>query len=182
MDSAFRKITENEAKELKTHLVFASYYYNDILNGERLISSILEGMKKYKIEKVMVTKIDMWREKLITKEAMDKYCKGEEDWGKYSVNDDLESLFGDLRLGKEPNEWVNTYFLPKLTEEEMELVKRKDTTYFETFDYKKNPDVEEVEMMLSESDSKFIDGWGRRHTFTIENSSEQNIFNRCNLQ
>ena len=52
---------------------------------------------------------------------------------KDSVNDDLESLFEDLRLGKEPDEEVLTYFLPKLTEEEMKSVNEKDATYFETF-------------------------------------------------
>ena len=71
----------------------------------------------------MVTIIYMWRQNLITKEAMEKFTKGEKSYGRHykdSVNDDLESLFEDLRLGKEPDEFVKTYFLPKLTEEEME--------------------------------------------------------------
>ena len=80
----------------------------------------------------MVTIILMDREKLITKEAMEKYTKGEEDF-KDSVNDDLESFFEDLRLGKEPDELIYTYFLPKLTEEEMELVEQNDTNYLQTF-------------------------------------------------
>ena len=145
----------------------------------------------------MVTMIRMERIKLITKEAMEKYTKGEEA-RKDSVNDDLESLFEDLRLGKEPKKKVYTYFLPKLTEEEMELVEQKDTNYFQTFNWP-NPDVPEAEMLLSESDSKFLQGWGGRKTFTIDlenedaappnkkvkidkNSSEENIFNCCNLQ
>ena len=44
----------------------------------------------------MVTIIYMQRRYLITKEAMEKYCKGEET-RKDSVNDDFESLFEDLR-------------------------------------------------------------------------------------
>ena len=56
---------------------------------------------------------------------MESYCKGEED-EKDSVNDDLESLFENIRLGKEPDEFVVSYFLPKLTEEELELVERRD--------------------------------------------------------
>ena len=122
--------------------------------------------------------IFMWREELITKEAMEKYCKGEE-YQKNSINDDLESFFEDLRLGKEPDEEVWTYFLPKLTEEEMELVETKDKsylkTYFEDAKYGVNPDVAEAEMKLSESDSKFACGFGRRKTFTIENSSSPSI-------
>ena len=108
------------------------------------------------------------------------YCKGEEE-EKDSVNDDLESLFEDLRLGKEPKKRVNTYFLPKLTEEEMELVERKDRNYFHTLQFL-SPDVEKAEMILSESDSKFVQGLGWRRTFTIRNLSEQNNFNCCNLQ
>ena len=67
----------------------------------------------------MVTNIDMWRTKLITKEEwQEKYygrnikgdtarvsIKGDTNRN-YSVNDDLESFFEDLRLRIEPNETV----------------------------------------------------------------------------
>ena len=124
----------------------------------------------------------MARRELITKEAMEKHCKAEilsvvED----SVTDDLESLFEDLRLGKEPNKIAATYFLPKLTKEEMKLVERKETNYLQTF-WSQYPDVPEAEMMLSESDSKFVYGTGWRTTFTIKNKSLQNNSNCCNLQ
>ena len=167
IDSTFQKITENEVKELKTHLVCAGGYHDYIfLRTENFLREI---MKKYNIKSVMITFIDMERLKLITKEAMENFCKGEQ-YEKISVNDDLESLFEDLRLGKKPNEYVRTYFLPKLTVGEMKLVQRKDPSYLETF-YFSNPDVEEAEMMLSESDSKFVQGLGRRRTFTIKNKS-----------
>ena len=126
----------------------------------------------------------MWRSNLITKEAMEKYCKGEKRI-KNSVNDDLESFFEDLRLGKKPKEDTVVYFLPKLTEEEMKLVERKDISYLETFQQtfrRLNPDVPEAEMMLSESNSKYVYGMGDRQTFTIENKFSQNISNLCNLQ
>ena len=128
----------------------------------------------------MVTSIGSARFKLITKEEMESYCKGEKD-EKDSVNDDLESLFENIRLGKEPNEWVYTYFLPKLTEEELELVERRDTTYLQTFQWS-NPDVDETEMMLSESDSKYVRGRSWRKTFVIENSSNKSLKNKCSLQ
>ena len=116
----------------------------------------------------MVTKIHLERMELITKEKMESYCKGE--WPeKDSVNDDLESFFENIRLGKEPDEEVETYFLPKLTKEELELVERRDTSYFQTFVESWNPDVDETEMMLSESDSKYVHGWSLRRTFVIEN-------------
>ena len=48
------------------------------------------------------------------------YMIDKEELPKESINDDLDSLFEDLRLGKNPEERVNTYFLPKLTEEEID--------------------------------------------------------------
>ena len=88
-----------------------------------------------------------------------------------SVNDDLESLFENIRLEKELDERVVTYFLPKLTEEQLELVERRDTNYFKTFAWA-NLDVSQTQMMLSESDTKYVRGWSWRRTFVIENLSE----------
>ena len=47
-----------------------------------------------------MTEIRLWRYNLITKERMENYSKGKES-EKLSVNDDLESFFEDIRLGKE---------------------------------------------------------------------------------
>ena len=122
-------------------------------------------MKKYKIQKVMVTKIFMNRVILWTKERMEAVCK---KFG--SINDDLESVFEALQVGKEPKGFAWSHLLPKLTQKEMKLVEIKDPTYLQTFSgwY---PDVKEAEMKLSQSDSKFVEGFGQRYTFTIENSS-----------
>ena len=128
----------------------------------------------------MVTRIHLERFILITKEKMESYCKGEK-YEKDSVNDDLESLFENIRLGKEPNEYIQTNFLPKLTEEELELVERRDTSYLQTF-FEPNPDVDETEMMLSESDSKYVYSWSWRKTFSIENSSQKSWKNKCSFQ
>ena len=40
-------------------------------------------------------------------------------------------LQATIRLGKEPDRW--SYFSPKLTEEELELVKRRDRNYLQNF-------------------------------------------------
>ena len=193
IDSAFRKSFLPEVKRLETHLVFASNYYYDHRYGhkENLESLILENMKKYKLKTVMVTIINLRRLRLITKEAMESFCNGQhylhnkdvlkEDQRQESVNDDLESLFEDLRLWKEPKELSINYFLPKLTKKELELVKIKHPTYSETL-YYSNSDVNEVRMELSESNSKFVEGLGSRKTFTIENPSSQNIIRNCFLQ
>ena len=137
-------------------------------------------MEKHKIKSCMVTSIHLARLKLITKEEMESYCKGERFWSN-SVNDDLESLFENIRLGKEPDEEVFTYFLPKLTEKELEQVERRDTSYFKTF-ARWNPDVDETEMMLSESDSKYVKADCYRRTFVIKNSYKKSLKNKCSLQ
>ena len=69
---------------------------------------------------------------------------------------------------------VQTYFLPNLTEQELKLVQRKDTSSFESF-MEPNPDAREADMIVSEWDSKFLNGCRDRKTFTIENSSSQNM-------
>ena len=156
------------SKKLETHFVFASHYY---FREDTFRSFILDGMKKYKIKPVMVTIIDMWRSRLITKEAMDNICKRQ-----VSVNDDLESLIEDIRLGKQPLEFCRTYFFPKLTKEELKAVARKDPSYLETLSHPFNKAVDEAEMKLSESDSKLVQALGSRKTFTLNNPSQ------CSLQ
>ena len=154
---------------METHFVYAGDYYWKFDYEERLKSFILKGMQKYEIKKIMVTIIDMWRDYLITKEARDNYCKGNDNHCNESVNDDLESFFDDLRLGKEPRGYVKTYFMPKLTKKELELVETKDFSFMNTF-WDVDADVDEDAMKASESDSKFVNAFGERRTFIIENS------------
>ena len=134
---------------------------------DRFRSIILKGMKKYDIKKVMITSLGMWRRELITKEQMENYCKGKEET-KRSVTDDLESLFEEIRLGKEPEDRAWAYFLPKLTKEELKLIKRNDRDFLKTF-LRPNPDVDIAEMKASESNSKYVSAFCLRKTFTIEN-------------
>ena len=129
----------------------------------QLRSLILEGMQENGIKKVMMTNIYMWRSRLITFEKMENFCKGEED-EKESVNDDLDSFFEDICLGKEPEDEALAYFLPKLTRKELKLVERKDSDFMHTFLRKMDADVEKTEMNLSESDSKFVLGFSVRNT------------------
>ena len=131
----------------------------------------------------MMTINRMQRERLITKEQMENYCKGFEK-EKLSVNDDLETLFQNIQLGKEPDDFVKNYFLPRLAEHELELVERKDEDFMKTFDETMNPDVYKSEMAASESDSKYVRGFGYRKTLTLKNSSnsKQKVFRCCSLQ
>ena len=157
------------------HLVYAGYHYYSLVNYEsRLKSFFLQGMKKYNIDKVMVSIIYMWRRDLITKENMLKrynektYWDGFEDYRNKSVNDDLDSMFQDLCLGNVPDDDLYTYFLPQLTEKELDLVENKDKTFMKTFSKGIFADVKEAEMKASESDSKFVYGYGRRKTYILK--------------
>ena len=109
---------------------------------------------------------------------MESYCKGEKSQ-KDSVNDDLESFLENIRLGKEPDEKVQTYFLPKLTEEELELIERRDKSYLQSLWYL-DPDVDENKMLLSESDSKYVKGLSLRKTFVIKNERRSHLKNKKN--
>ena len=123
-------------------------------------------MRKCRFKHVMVTFVIMRRFHLITKEKRDNFWLGN-DWFKESINNDTESFIDGIILGQKPDEFTNTYFLPKLNEEEMKLVARKDSAYLKTFEYS-NPDVEEAEMASSESDSKFCLTSCYRRTITCE--------------
>ena len=119
------------------------------MTRSKLRSLILQGIKQHKLKSAMVTNIVMRRWRLITHEKMDSYYKGKQPETD-SVDDDIESFFGDLRLGKEPNDRAVTYFLPKLTENELELVERNDPCYLRTFMVSgRTVGVEKAEMKLS---------------------------------
>ena len=196
IDSVFTKIVANKMEDMQTHFVYTGcYYFIGII--AKLRSLIMQRMKKYKMKKVVLTKIYMEQEYLITKEVMEKYCKQEiKSPVKVSVADDLESLFEDIclgnkiHLGHKLDDEVWTYFLPKLTREELELVAKKDSSYMAKFmgqfnddNDERNPDdidVDEAEMEDSESDSKFVKGSCRRVTFDIKQPSKLETY--CTLQ
>ena len=137
----------------------------------------------------MVTLIKMLRQRLITKEVMDNLCKPVErrtlsvsnsfetrlesihfgDNQKSSINDDLEKLFENIQLGEKPDEEAETYFLPRLTEHELELVEQKDEAFMKTLYVEMEADAHGCEISAFKSDSKYVHGWGHRKTFTIEN-------------
>ena len=164
-------LDQNNSKDLKMH--FLCTFYSGYWEGQIdiLRSVILKEIKKRKIQKAMVTLLYMHNKNLITKENMESYIDGKE-MRKESVNDDLESFFEKLRLGQEPTESVRTYFVPKLTEPELKLVAKKDSNYFKNFSWTDqgfNPDVDEIQMKMSDSDSKFVQAFCWRNTFIVEN-------------
>ena len=129
-------------------------------------------MEKYNIKHLMITFIAMRRKRLITLERRDYFCEGKSAYYKISLNDDFESLLEDIQRGKQPKDEVSTYFLPKLTGRDIKLVANNDPEYLKTFRHE-HPDVDEAEMKISESDSKFCHTHCERRTFTIEHTAGQ---------
>ena len=87
-----------------------------------------------------------------------------------SVQDDLESFFEKLKIGKEEREDIATYFLPKLTNEEMELVEMKDEEHLQEYVWhfiERPVDVDAEELERSESDSKYVRAKCVRYTFLL---------------
>ena len=177
--SAIEKVSESNTENLRTHVIYAGDYYN---NGRfymqnwnnSMISFVFEGLQMHDLKSAFVTGIYMFRHLLITKEKMEDTCLGKNEvFGilrKESINDDIESVYASIQLGEKPEPLALTYFLPKLTQRELELIETKDEDYLQTFRFK-YPDVDEKEMKLSESNSKYVkvDCW--RRTITVENPS-----------
>ena len=100
-------------------------------------------MEKYGIQSLILSELYMERRNLITKEkskeAYQGKLKNEDDWEDYkgSINDDLESFFENLQeissLEEIKKEEVYSFFLPKLTDEELELVEQKDREHMILF-------------------------------------------------
>ena len=105
IDSAF---FENQGN-FEIHLIYAGHYYLDA-REDKLKSFIWELMVKYKIQKVMITMVEMQREQLITKEMAERYCskpllipilkpmfKPMKSINR-SINEDIELFFENLQL------------------------------------------------------------------------------------
>ena len=135
---------------------------------------VLEKMKKFRINHVMVTTMSMERERLITKETRDSYYLGRDSDCKESINDSIETLLENIRLGHQPDERYYLYFTPTLTEKEMQLIEKKDRVYLQTFS-QMNPDVDEASMKVSESDSKFCFTFCARETRSYHLPNQENV-------
>ena len=192
IDSAIKKAAESKAKRLNTQLIFAGDNFPDYE------VEIAYAMKIHKIRNILVTKLQFERQHLITKEFMDLISKGEyfhvqiggAHFTNKSVFDDLESFYKNVKFRNFQKACTNryghaysvhSYCLPKLTDEELKLMEMKDNDYLKTFQntYRisifdtdgrnyDTPDVDEREMKLSESKSKFVLTECHRWTFIIK--------------
>ena len=166
-----------------THFIYCGDYYFWDEPWEKLSEMFWTKMKEYGIQSAVLTMFWITRRNLITKEktkmAYEGKLKNDKDWKRYvgSMNDDLESFFENLQLKKEVEEEdVLSFFLPKLTKDELKLVEEKNFDYLESFgDYVggTNPDVDIEEMKKSNSKSKYIHCPFMRVTMPLKLESDQ---------
>ena len=164
IDSIFRQVTETNGRteDQKLHFVhtgdFSFHQYPPHYRRthfEQLRPYISKGIQDYRIKSVTMTTLPIRKDNLITHEEMKKYYR-KKYFRKYqSLNDDLEWLFENLQLDENINRFCNSFFLPKLTENQEELVRRRDKLYFDTFS-SSSPEVNKQELKLSKSDSQYV--------------------------
>ena len=172
-----RKMPTSIIRESETHVMIANsdgamvVYPNKLLR-QRIYDMFEILVSKLHLKLVMVTKISMMREKLITKEMMEAFPKGKERI-QQSIHDDLDNFFEKLQFEnfkyklKGRPEFIESYFLPKLTVEEQQLVQSKDKLFMRTL-WEKDPNKILQNMKKSESKAMYIMCYCVRLTYQIE--------------
>merc|ERR1711917_168520 len=108
--------------------------------------------------------------------AAEGKLKNEPDWVDYegSINDDLDSFINNLQNSNEiRDENVWSFFLPKLTKEELKLVEEKNPEHMMSYFDELNADVDVEEMKQSDSKDKYLHSYCRRKTFHLILESNQ---------
>ena len=174
-ESGFKIISDYGETHLMPHLIYCGMHY--FWDGkDQLRRTFLDKMKNYGIRTAILTMLNMWRCNLVTKEtvqqAYDGKLKDEIDWkDRESVHDDLEKFFSNLENHESVGEeWVNSFFTPKLTEEELKLVEERNEQHLSTYEdhfQGINPDLNLEEMKKSDSASKYVHGCCIRQTFYL---------------
>ena len=178
LDAGVKSISEIGQDDLMPHFIYCGLHYlSDGIQHMKFRKMILKRMRKYGVQSSILTMLGMERRNLVTNEKVKKAAEGklenDEDWKRYegSINDDLERFFTRLQNQKEVKEEdVYSFFTPKLTNEELKLVKKGNEEHFRTYGYYiagKNPDVDVEEMKKSNSKSKFVHGRGFRYTISL---------------
>ena len=147
---------------------------------EPMEKMFLIKMQEYRIQSSILTTLHMNRKYLITKEksnlAANGKLKNDPEWKDYegSINDDLDSFINKLQSSNEmEDEYVSSFFLPKLTKEELKLVEEKNQEHMRSYLLEFDADVDVKEMKKSDSKDKYVHSWCQRRTFHLTLESNQ---------
>ena len=162
------------ANDMMPHFI---YCYGDYFIGgemKKLKEIILRKMGEYGIQSSLLTILYMQRSRLITKEksklAAEGKLKNDPEWGMFegSINDDLDSFINNLQNSNEiRDENVWSFFLSKLTKEELKLVEEKNQDHMRSYLLEFGADVDVKEMKKSDSNDKYVHCWCRRDTLHL---------------
>ena len=194
--SKIAQLQRNKSRDFKLHVFYAGTYYNEFVRSGKLKSFLLQKLRSRFSKSVMLTMLRMSRDHLITQEKMKNITRGLDLKEQEGVCDDLEHIYEKIKAGKcDSNdqfsvsiyagkvEETQSYFLQKLTENEMQLVDMKDENHLATYSWyyaghlngRQNPDVDEKEMKLSHSESKYVKFSCQRKTFRFSTSETYKI-------
>merc|ERR1711911_202764 len=120
--------------DMMPHFIYCyGEYFNYYEEFKKLKEIIMKKMRGYGIPSSILTTLRMERINLITKEkskeAAEGKLKNDPDWKYYkgSINDDLDSFVNNLQNSEKiVEEDVWSFFLPKLTKEELKLSEQKN--------------------------------------------------------
>ena len=177
-ENGFKCISDFGNDDLLPHFIYCGNHYFDEECFELMIS---DTMKRYGIQSLLLTVLKMVRINLVTKEivklAYEGGMKGDRaairfgnsDWihEEFSINDDLESLLIKIQNDEEKIH-SQSFFTPKLTNDELKLVQQGDNKHLKTYEYD-YPDINIEEMKKSNSKSKYVHVSCARQTFSLVN-------------
>ena len=147
----------------------------------------------FKIKPSMMTMLRMVRNYVISKTRVDVMYSGDrnaalaEEIGieRQSIFDDIEEFFERIQLGKDLVEGKPTYFLPMLTEKDMELLRTNNEDYLRSYfvyysdeNHEQMHPESDMDRAFTESESSYVQVSCYRYTsMIIENPARF----RCNL-
>ena len=173
IDDALKAVHAFGNNHLMPHLIFCHNSVNPPTIALRLGELIFTRMKKYGIISLLLTILGMNRMNLVTKEKSKQAYQGKLknepgwQWYKGSVNDDLESFLARIHRQIFKSEKRVSFYLPKLSKEELKLVQQKNREYRETFLFSEFPYVDPEEMKKSKSKDMYMHGSCLRWTMTV---------------
>ena len=134
IDDGVKALATYQTNDFISHIIYC-YGGSSVMAGfAELKRVILPKMKKYGIQSLILTKLYMRRNGLITKEiaktAYERNLIFDNQWSTMyggSINDDLEFFHKNIQTRKpiEPK-YLDSFFLPKLTKDELKLVEDKN--------------------------------------------------------
>ena len=168
------------ANDMMPHFIFCRTRFFSFDVFEKLKDIILKKMQEYRIQSSILTTLAMFRRNLTTKEkskqAVERKLENRPLWRRYkgSINDDLDSFINDLQNSNEvEDEYVQSFFTPKLTKEELKLVEEKNEEHMRTYSKYFNADVDVEDMKQSDSKDKYVHSACRRKTVHLTLESNQ---------